>query len=336
MATNQVVLSGVGATGMTGHLLSVTSNTPPSLTVKLGRIRQAPSLQLLSLKTYIEPSNISTPPDTVDYTKKATASLSQMYKNDEFGDCVIAGKYHAEGVWSGNDTDSGGVVLGTDAEVLTAYQTICGPGDNGCIITQVLDYYRDKGLKFNGSIRKIDGYVRLDWTNKLEVQVAIYIFGAVSIGINFPDSWRKESIWDITTSQIIGGHDVTCVGYNSQGVQVSSWGRIYTMTWAAFLSEKWIDEAYVMLSPDWYGNDKVAPSGIDLIGLRKDLEKIGQGVIPSVNPSPNPPITKVFANIGDVFYAVAADSSLLWYHHLGHNTGTLDWQGPNLVGSKWT
>ncbi|MCY2978277.1 MAG: hypothetical protein NTU79_06380 [Planctomycetota bacterium] len=337
MAVEQIVLSGAGASGIAGHLLGLglTESTTSPVTVKFGRIRPLVVPQVLALTAYFDPSNITPPPTTVDYATKAAASLGNAYLNNAYSNCVIAGKYHAEGVWSGNDSDSGGVVVATNQEVLTAYQTICGPGDHGCVITQVLNYYRDHGLKFNGSTRKIDGYVRMDWTNKLEVQVAIYLFGAVTIGINFPSAWQNNSVWDVTDSLILNGHDVTCVGYDTQGVQVSSWGRIYTITWAAFLATKWIDEAYVMLSPDWYGNDKLAPSGINASGLQADLQKIGQGVIPSIDPAPSPPITNVFSNGGDVLYAIRSDWKLLWYRHLGNHDGTFSWLGPKEIGHGW-
>jgi hypothetical protein len=31
-------------------------------------------------------------------------SIKRVYGNDRLGDCVIAGKYHAVGVWSGSKT----------------------------------------------------------------------------------------------------------------------------------------------------------------------------------------------------------------------------------------
>jgi hypothetical protein len=153
---------------------------------------------------------------------------------------------------------------------------------------KALDYFRNNGLAFNGAIKKIDGYVSVDWTNKLEVQVALYLFGAITIGINLPQAWTTNAIWDVTNTGIVGGHDVTCVGYDDQGVQVASWGRIYTITWAAFLKTTWLEESYVMLAPDWYGNDRLAPSGVDANTLRDDLAKLGGGTIPPINPTPVP------------------------------------------------
>jgi hypothetical protein len=256
-------------------------------TVRLGRIRRKAHPCVLKLDKYFTPT---TPPPQTNYRAKAAYSIGRMYLNDQYGDCVIAGKAHALGVWSANDTDSGGLILATDQEVLDQYHGICGPGDNGCVITDVLDVMRSKGFVAGGKTYKIDGYVSCDWTNKLLVQTAQYIFGASSIGINLPEAWTQNSVWDVTSTRIVGGHDVTPIDWDDNGVYVASWGRIYQITWAAFTSKKWIDEYYVILSPTWYNNDKMAPSGINAAALKADLAKLGSGIIPPIDPGPVPPV----------------------------------------------
>jgi hypothetical protein len=191
-------------------------------TVKLGRRRPdfSKPRARLRLSKYLK---APTPPPAVDYAAKASASLSRMYLNDRFGDCVIAGKAHAIGVWSANE--SGTPILATDDEIYAAYQGICGPGDNGCVITHVLDTLRDRGIVLGGKARRIDGYVDVDWTNQVEVQVAILLFGAVTIGVNLPAAWQGAAkVWDVTNTGIVGGHDVTLVGYDAARVTVSTWG----------------------------------------------------------------------------------------------------------------
>src|SRR6185436_16391286 len=109
----------------------------------------------------------------------------------------------------------------------------------------------------------------LDHTNKLLVQTAITIFGSLTLGINLPGDWTcTNCTWDISRQGIVGGHDVCVCGYDEKGVQISTWGGICTITWAAFLSNKWIDECYVQLSPDWYNADNLTPNGINVAALR--------------------------------------------------------------------
>jgi hypothetical protein len=256
-------------------------------TVKLGRRRPdfSKPRARLRLSKYLK---APTPPPAVDYAAKASASLSRMYLNDRFGDCVIAGKAHAIGVWSANE--SGTPILATDDEIYAAYQGICGPGDNGCVITHVLDTLRDRGIVLGGKARRIDGYVDVDWTNQVEVQVAILLFGAVTIGVNLPAAWQGAAkVWDVTNTGIVGGHDVTLVGYDAARVTVSTWGSTRDLTWRALTSRRWVEEAYVMLSPDWYAADGISPSGFDAAALKADLEAIRNGEIPPITP-PVPPV----------------------------------------------
>ena len=225
------------------------------------------------------------PPEVVDYASKAMPSLKRMYLNDRMGCCVISGKVHQLGLWSGNDSDSGGVVLATDQEIQEQYRGICGPGDNGCNIAAVLDVFKRRGLQASGKLYRIDGYVAVDWTNKLQVQVAILLFGSLTLGINLPSSWTQGgdgSTWDVTDSPITGGHDVCCTGYNHQGVVISTWGGLRTITWNAFLSRRWLEECFVELAPLWYGSDKLAPCGVDVVTLKADLEALGGGRTPPV------------------------------------------------------
>ncbi len=257
-------------------------------TVRLGRIHPAALAPVPELYRYFDPSKMTAPPPaSTNRRARAADSMAQMYLNDRYGCCVISGKAHALGLWSANDSDSGGVIIASDKEIEQQYFGICGPGDNGCVITQVLDVMRTRGFMAGGRVHKIDGYCRVDNRNKPLTQAAIYLFGATTIGIDLPNAWTNQSVWDVTSSRTVGGHDVTPVDYDEKGVYVSSWGRIYLMTWAAYQSRQWVKEVYVMLAPAWYGNDQLAPGGIRVEKLKADLAKFQQGGVPDIDP-PNP------------------------------------------------
>jgi len=283
-------LTGDALTGVMPQLHSAATFAALPTKVRLGRKRSEKLCTAPKFADFVDLEALPIPA-TVDYTPKAMASLSRVYLNDQYGCCVIAGKFHNVGVWTGNDTST--CITGSDNEVLAMYRGICGPGDNGCVITQVLDVFRDTGLQIGGVMHKIDGYVSVDHTKRDLVRAAIYLFGGCTIGINFPEEWLSKAVWDVTSSRIVGGHDVSPVkckflGATDDGVFVSSWGRVYQMTWAAFLSPKWVEEFYAMLSPDWYNADKIAPNGFDIAGLRKALTQLGAGQVPDVAP-PTPP-----------------------------------------------
>lgn len=260
--------------------------------VRLGRKppTELHTRKLLKLGDYLSADFLASLPDNLDWTGKASASLGRMYLNDQYGDCVIAGKYHTVGVLSANDV--GTAAVGTDNEVYGVYQSFCGPGDNGCEIVRVLDKVCTVGVPLNGVTHKIDGYATVDWTNQQLVKAALYLFGNITIGINLPQAWTTNAVWDVTNTQIVGGHDVSVFGYSPQGVTISSWGRKYLITWAAFHSKKWLEEAYTLLGPDWYNGDNVAPNAIDVATLKSDLTKIGGGTVPSLDP-PAPPVPPV-------------------------------------------
>lgn len=272
---------------------SLAATQPPVR--KLGRVRPAAPPQCLRLGSYLGAPTVP-PPKELDYYTKAAKAIKHMYLNDQFGCCVISDCAHAVGVWSANDaaTEGGSTVIATDFEVLTAYQQICGPGDNGCNVASVLDYKRTRGIKFGGQVHKIDGYVVVDFRNKIEVQVALYLFGTLTIGLNLPKDWLESpenGVWIPTRSAIQGGHDVMGVGYNDHGVVISTWGGLRLIRWDAFTSTQWLDESYVQLAPLWYGNDNLAPNGIDVTMLKADLAKLKGGFIPDlppVGPTPQP------------------------------------------------
>lgn len=257
--------------------------------VKLGRVRPVSLPPVPRLAAYLNYAKATmAPPKKVDYASKAHASLQRMYANDQYGNCVIAGKAHSVGVWSANDV--GAPILATDDEVLREYFRICGPGDNGCIITHVLDVMRSRGLTLGGAPRKIDGYVAVNPSDKLQVQIALYLFGSLCLGVNLPSAWTcTDCDWLPTDSRIIGGHDVSAVGYDERGVQVSTWGGIATITWEAFTSSRWVEECYAMLSPDWYNADELGPHGINVAALKLDIEKLQNGETPTLPDDPTPP-----------------------------------------------
>lgn len=251
---------------------------------------------MLALQDYVDKMKNIPAPDKVDWYTKAAASIARMYLNDTYGDCVIAGKAHALGVWSANDPDSGGLVLATDQEIYSQYQSICGPGDNGCVITDVLDAMVSNGFLAGGKRYPLAGYVSADWTSKELTQKGLAIFGPGCIGINLPGAWTSNGIWDVTNTSIVGGHDVTPAGYGNSvlgttadGVVICSWGRLYLITWAAWTSRKWLEELYFMVPTKlWTGADGISPSGVDINTLMADLAAIRGGGVPPM-PDPNPP-----------------------------------------------
>lgn len=277
--------------------------------VKLGAKLTPPDQKkpVVRLAQFLPSTPISLPAE-VDYwsTPAACTVMSHMYLNDRFGCCVISGKAHAIGLAAA--ADKGAAIEFTDDEIQRTYFQF-SPRDEGCVITEVLDYQRDRGFDWGGKNWRTDGYVQVNSGNKEQVKAAIYLFGPNTIGFAVPQSWistaAPNAVWTPTNSQIVGGHDVTLVGYDAEGVYLSTWGiagtpdrtkRPVKMSWPAFTSTAWVSEMYAPLYPEWYGSDKLSPTGLDVSGLKKALDDIKNGRIPDapppapVPPAPVPPI----------------------------------------------
>lgn len=260
-------------------------------TVKLGRIQRPQKEGVPLLRQFLRLEKLAVPAE-VDYGEKASKSIAQALGNFDWGDCVIAGKGHSAGIWTANDPDSGGELVSNDDECVTQYHQICGRGDPGCVITDVLDWWRDKGMTFGGKTSRIVGYVGVDPSAADYLKAAIWLFGCITFGIDLPGEWASApegGLWDVTTSRIVGGHDVTGFAYNKVGVKIATWGGVRTITWAALAAKKWVSECYVPLSELWTNADKKSPGLIDLEQLKRYLAQLGGGVIPDPAPIPPPP-----------------------------------------------
>jgi hypothetical protein len=254
--------------------------------IKLGRRRPVAHCPRMRFGNYLPPS-LPTPPPSCDYSPLAAAALSEIYMNDQLGDCVIAGGYHVVGVETGN-ADGGRPFLATNDQILADYSAIGGyvPGDsstdNGCDEETALNYWTQHGFA-NGT--KLHGFLAIDATNMQEVQQAMFLFENLFFGVELPDSWispfpsASGFVWDVGSPDPENGHCFVGVGYNDQGVQIDSWGLIGTVTWAAVASlcvSGGGGQLFTMLSPDELsGAQAKAPNGVDWGGLEADFDAIG-------------------------------------------------------------
>jgi hypothetical protein len=267
--------------------------------VKLGRKRPVARAPRLHLRRYLKEA-LPTPPDSVDYSSKATDCLSNVYKNDALGDCVIAAGYHIIGVETGN-ADDGAPFIATDDQIIADYSAIGGydpnnptATDNGCDEQTALHYWMNNGFA-DGS--KLQNFLAVDATDANAVKTALWLFENLFFGIELPDSWINPFpsapgfAWDNDAPDPQNGHAICGVGYDANGVQIDTWGLMGTMTWeaiAALCVPSAGGELYVLLTPDQIaaGQDK-APNGFDWATLAADFEALG-GATPAP-PAPDLP-----------------------------------------------
>lgn len=291
MGVPEIELTGPAALGVirayAGQTTTPTAAALPKK-VKLGRLPGKIPDDVPRFKQFFNPPSSWSPPDTIDHGAKALKSIARMYANDQYGCCVISDRAHSVGVWSANDSDSGGEVFASDAEVVREYHRICGPGDNGCVIADVLRHGMREGFTFGGKVHKIAGFVAVDHTNLDLVRAACFLFGPVCFGLAFRADWANQTRWGPTRSRVVGGHDVGSSGYHADSFDVMSWGRRYVLMNSVIADPSYCEECYAVVSEDWYGSDKLSPAGFDVDGFAKALEAIGGGNMPDPKP-PTPP-----------------------------------------------
>lgn len=268
--------------------------------VRLGRKRPVAPTPRPKLARYLAGHAVPvTPPAACDYSAKASPVLLDVMGNDELGDCVIAGAYHLVGVWTGN---AGPLFHATRKQILADYSAIGGyvPGDpstdQGCDEDVAINYWRTRGFA-DGT--KLAGGIHVDPTNRLEVQAALYLFENLFFGFELPDAWvdpfpvAAGFVWDMEGPPVPeNGHCVVGVGYNAEGVIISTWGMLGIITWAALAKYGAASAggaAYALLSPDQVLKGAArAPNGFAWEDLIRDFDALG-GTVPVPAPTPEPP-----------------------------------------------
>jgi hypothetical protein len=124
-----------------------------------------------------------------------------------------------------------------------------------------------------GKRHKIAAYLSIKPGDLAEHKLALYLFGAVGIGIQFPQSAMEQfnagKPWSVkSSSKVVGGHYTPMVAYRSGYFEVVTWGKVQRVT-TGFL-KKYGDESVVYLSEEMLTNGK-SPEGFDLKALQADL-----------------------------------------------------------------
>lgn len=258
-----------------------------AITFKAGRLPNDPSQPRLKASTALDEAAV--PPDAVDNYSLVT--VWGMLLNDQLGDCTCAGNGHIceqqTALGLGKETEV------TDNETLTMYEAVGHyvPGnpstDNGATVQSALSYLRKTGV----AGFKLAAFAEVDVTNHQEVKQAAFEFGALSIGINLPDSAMNQfnagQPWTVVEgSAIDGGHCVIVVGYDADWVYVVTWGAVQKMSWGFW--ETYVEEAWAVISRDWQSK-----SGLSLVKFGAEFAKLtgDANPFPSASPTPAPAVT---------------------------------------------
>lgn len=229
------------------------------------------------LAAYFE--RLPTAPAQVDYA--AAVTDWPVYLNDQIGDCTAAGAGHLEEVWSAEVDGAPHEV--TDDDVVRFYE-LQGyrPGepdtDRGADMLSVLNAWRKEGI----GGRKILAFAEVDAQNLDEVRAAAWLFSGLYVGCVITqasvDQFQAGKPWDAVDDegQVLGGHCIVLVSYDSAGPTFVSWGRLQRATWAWWSAHVQTEEVYACIpADDQRLRGRALPNGFRLAQLQQDLAALG-------------------------------------------------------------
>lgn len=237
------------------------------------------------LAPFIEKRKLPPIPAHEDYLSLVDAW--PLYANDRHGDCVFAAIGHY--IQASTRYASGITVTVTEQDILGAYSAVTGfdpaipATDAGTVMQDGMDYWRKTGIAGH----RIVAAAAIDPHDTETAKAALSLFGGLLVGFNFPDvamdQFDHGQPWTVVPQDggINGGHAIH-VGRYMPWDNIT-WGRVQTMTPEFW--DKYVDEVWVPVTPEWLGSTGHTPSGLDLNGLGEAFS--------SLTGKPNPFPAKV-------------------------------------------
>jgi hypothetical protein len=231
-----------------------------------------------ALSDYADFSKLPPVPKTFGHEALIGADWG-MLGNDQYGDCVWAGAAHETLLWN---AEAKHPVVFSAESVLSDYASVTGfnpnnpDSDQGTDVGVAAAYRRKTGvLDQAGNRHQVAAYLALKPGNMTELYAAMYLFGAVGIGIEVPssamDQFNEGKPWSVVHgSQIEGGHYIPLVAKRTN-LECVTWGKLQQVTTGFY--ERYCDEAVVYLSAEALVNGK-SPEAFDYAQLQADLQTI--------------------------------------------------------------
>lgn len=192
-------------------------------------------------------------PDSYDVdTALGGLTENNKFANDQFGDCVIAGRAHM--TLRFEKFEQGKLITINDTDVVNEYFKESGGQDTGLIMLDSLNSWR-RGWTIGNKTYNIYAYGILNSGNIDEVKSTIYLLSGAYTGFALPQSAKAQfdsrQIWDVTNGPEAepgswGGHCVYIKRYEkaltSTNFTAITWGVEQEMSQDFLL--KYCDEAY--------------------------------------------------------------------------------------------
>jgi hypothetical protein len=240
--------------------------------LKLGKRAPKHLDRLPRLRAYT--NGLPVAPPTLAWSDKMTAL--GMMDNDKLGDCTCASAGHILQAWTANASTQ---FVAPDADVLAMYEGACGYNpadpstDQGGVESDVLTWWTKNTLAGH----KIDAFVQVNPRNLTDIQDAAWLLGGAYLGVALPIACQNQEVWDAPVGPLTGdnapgswgGHAVPLVDYDLSGATVITWGARKKLTWRWFAA--YCDEAYGLLSDDWFEDNGNVPNGFNVSQIKQDF-----------------------------------------------------------------
>lgn len=258
--------------------------------LKLGKRPFVPDSQDLHFRTYLRTEQLPAAPlnfgheyilDSGDWSMFGNGPDSEVSVGFEgCGDCVFAGAAHETLLWT---AESGVMAVFSGKDVVADYSAVTGydsanpATDSGTDVRTALKYRKDVGIvDAFGERHKIDAFVSLTPGNLAELRSALWLFGAIGIGINLPQSAMDQvnsgEPWTVVpNSPSLGGHYVPLVGQRDGMLECVTWGQLQKLSLDFYTT--YCDEAWAILSTEMLSNGR-SLEGFDLAQLQQDLAQL--------------------------------------------------------------
>jgi len=248
---------------------------------KLGKLPARRGAVQFKLATYLIKTQLPTPPKVFGDQGLVTAPWS-MLGNDNFGDCVWAGAAHETMLWN---REANRTVAFQTKGVLSDYSKVTGfdpknaeQTDKGTDMQTAASYRRKTGvIDANGKRHKVAAYLALRPGDANQLALAMYLFGAVGIGIKFPDSamtqFNQGKPWSVVPGPApTEGHYIPGLGRDNNGnFVIVTWGKLQTMTPGFYT--KYCDEVIAYISQEALSNGETR-NGLKIEQLQTDLKAL--------------------------------------------------------------
>lgn len=252
------------------------------MTYKLGKAPATPGAVKLKLADYLDLTKLPPLKPKVGWPGVLNGQTIGMLGNDQYGDCVWAGAAHETILWNHMNNQT---VPFSDQAVLSDYSAVTGfnpndpNSDQGTDMAKAAAYRRTTGVvDANGTRHTVAAYLDIEPGNIQQMKYAIYLFGAVGIGIKFPayamDQFNSGTGWRVQTAnaQIDGGHYIPGIYADTNGFQVITWGTVIRAT-NEFIHE-YCDEAIAYVSYENLNAKGVTKDGFNRAQLLADLQSL--------------------------------------------------------------